>query len=211
MGVLASAGITKVRQAGDDTEALDILRTRSFDFASVDYSWSSPVPYAGRAVSVPTCRSSWSPAIPSGDRCSKPATPASMSSLSNRSSPLPSSNAWRGWSIIPGHSYVGTHISDPIAAGLNTTVRPTSAAAAQTRVFEGAALSRFARRLKVSVRKSSERYEPDVTFRRRHRLATRIGFAGRESKSPASWASLHDPEATSTDNRQLRAGSEITR
>lgn len=37
-GVLASAGITRVRQAGDGTEALDILRTRSFDFAIVDYS-----------------------------------------------------------------------------------------------------------------------------------------------------------------------------
>lgn len=38
MSILASAGITKVRQAIDGTEALDILGTRNFDFAIVDYS-----------------------------------------------------------------------------------------------------------------------------------------------------------------------------
>lgn len=37
-GVLAPAGITKVRQAGDGAEALDVLRRRSFDFAIVDDS-----------------------------------------------------------------------------------------------------------------------------------------------------------------------------
>ncbi|WP_300289242.1 response regulator [Brevundimonas sp.] len=38
MSVLASVGLNKIRQACDGTEALEILRTRTFDFAIVDYS-----------------------------------------------------------------------------------------------------------------------------------------------------------------------------